>query len=75
MQILEKTQRIGYEFHKLSRRRFKLLCRYLFQIDLADKVNVTSTEPFVLTNLPCKIVGVVIDIDNFTVDLDCEEII
>ena len=69
------TAKVNYEYYKLPRRGFKLLCRYLFQLNLADKIYVTCTEPFVFTDLPCKIVGIELDVDNFTLDLDCEEIL
>ena len=64
-----------YEYYKLPRKRFKLLCKYLFQMNLSNKVYVYSSFPLTLTNLSCKVVGIVLDIDNFTLDLDLEEII
>ena len=64
-----------YQYQKFPRRRFKVLSKYLFQLDLSDKIYVSCTQPFILIELPCKIIGIVVDIDNFYLDLDCEEIL
>jgi len=69
------TAKRYYEFYKVPRKRFKLLCRYLFQLNLANKIYVSSSTPFTIISLPCKIVGIVLDVDNMELDLDCEEII
>lgn len=69
------TAKVYYAYYKNPKRRFKLLCRYLFQLNLSNKIYVSCAKPFILNSLPCKVVGIVLDVDNFTLDLDCEEII
>ena len=73
--ITDSVGKSYYQTQKNPKRRFNLLCKYLFQFDLSDKIYVTSEMPIELSNLPCKVIGIVLDIDNYTLDLDCEELI
>ena len=69
------ASKIYYQEYKNPRRTFKLLCKYLFQLNLSDKIYVSAETPIQLTDLQCKVVGLVLDIDKFTLEIDCEEIL
>ncbi len=69
------TAKRYYAYYKNPRIKFKVLSRYLFQINLSDKVTVYCDEPFTINGMAVKIIGIVLDIDKYTLDLDCEEII
>ena len=98
------TARRYYNTYKVPKKRLKLLCKFLFQIDLSDQVKVYSREPskiggagagrwgdggkwkdggkwigstyafWFLPGIDFKVVGITLNLDSYTMELDLEEI-